>query len=1035
MINKNFVLNFCKTTVYVLLILFLILLFQPNLYNSLFLENRSNIEYKNLTLDTYEDILNSECKYSINEAEFMIKNSEFNGNSELRILSTDAVEFTYTKFSCFNKISYSDVVTDSEVEGKLIYYAQPFPRRTIVFIIYSLLIVGAILSDKFKAPFGQTKDVFYNLSILKKVSIGLSVLFLILTSFMFFYNKIPQIDSNVAYLSSNYLTIAKPKQLFTDPLTVPLFDNKCKYSPENAIKALERNGFTKSNIKIKAYQEKGILNPKAISYLDFKCWDRIVGSTYSQGTKLKNNDQINLYYNPYPKGLIWIISFLVLFLSFRIKDVLYKSESKFRTPQYIPNFLINNFHIFLLIVTLYQFFTFNFYIQEYYLAFENNILNLLTIFFVPFITYKIISSKKDKKYLLLVSIILVVSSYSYLFSKGLSINEIFTDVDVYQSQLPISILQFEQAKDYGEIFTWNSNLGSGYQLAGQYASDSLIRQLIFQISPNFNFATNLYFLLHVTLGMFFIALFMREIGFSYYSSVIGAFVFFTSNQIITWITFLHYPAFILSFSMIMYALIISKKNYKLSSLLIILSFYISATGAHLQNLVFLFIYLIGFLILAYFFKELRDKISYKFISFSILISGILSLYLIMPFFELLNNLGDRVGSDNAKYFIADDLVNFVNNRILLDSGNVISNYSINTQLFISTIIVFIFLSLKTKNKTIEKFSIYSFIAIYFFSTNNPLQNFIVENVPGLSLVSNWQRTAPFLIFSVVLYLISKLDEFVLIQDKKSVFFVILFSIIFSSITRINAFYNIDINELRSSYLYSHTEQLRDFSKNFNLPGENSRIMSVCNFNVHLHITPDSNLIVNNDLFWTGLYESFPNINYTSKFKTISETPPGIAGGRYYTHVRGDEFYPENLDNLNVEFIVARKEGCEFDKNNFIKLKDFDNYEIYQKLSYVPIINLGIKNDEYLIPDEINRKNPELIEINIKNFEEDGYLYFNEIYSAYWNVYINSKKAELINNDGFMSVKINKGDSQVIFIFDNRDLNQNIKSLNKFLTND
>ena len=365
----------------------------------------------------------------------------------------------------------------------------------------------------------------------------------------------------------------------------------------------------------------------------------------------------------------------------------------------------------------------------------------------------------------------------------------------------------------------------------------------------------------------------------------------------------------------------------------------------------------------------------------------------------------------------------------------ISFYSINTQLFISTIIVFIFLSLKTKNKIIEKFSIYSFIAIYFFSTNNPLQNFIVENVPGLSLVSNWQRTAPFLIFSVVLYLISKLDEFVLIQDKKSVYFVILFSIIFSSITRINAFYNIDINELRSSYLYSHTEQLRDFSKNFNLSGENSRIMSVCNFNEHLHITPDSSLIVNNDLFWTGLYESFPNINYTSKFKTISETPPGIAGGRYYTHVRGDEFYPENLDNLNVEYIVARKEGCEFDKNNFIKLKDFDNYEIYQKLSYVPIINLGIKNDEYLIPDEINRKNPELIEINIKNFEEDGYLYFNEIYSAYWNVYINSKKAELINNDGFMSVKINKGDSQVIFIFDNRDLNQNIKSLNKFLTND
>ena len=79
------------------------------------------------------------------------------------------------------------------------------------------------------------------------------------------------------------------------------------------------------------------------------------------------------------------------------------------------------------------------------------------------------------------------------------------------------------------------------------------------------------------------------------------------------------------------------------------------------------------------------------------------------------------------------------------------------------------------------------------------------------------------------------------------------------------------------------------------------------------------------------------------------------------------------------------------------------------------INLYFSEDFLKSFDLLEKK---IEEINIKNFEEDGYLYFNEIYSAYWNVYINSKKAELINNDGFMSVKINKGNSQVIFIFDN-----------------
>ena len=98
--------------------------------------------------------------------------------------------------------------------------------------------------------------------------------------------------------------------------------------------------------------------------------------------------------------------------------------------------------------------------------------------------------------LFVIAVMLIFISYSIILFQNQSINNLFTDVDVFQSQLPISNLQYEQVNNYGKFFTWNSHLGAGTQLTGQYATDSLLRQLIFSVSLILIFYLHFYFFTH-----------------------------------------------------------------------------------------------------------------------------------------------------------------------------------------------------------------------------------------------------------------------------------------------------------------------------------------------------------------------------------------------------------------------------------------------------------------------------------------------------------------------------------------------------------
>jgi len=857
----------------------------------------------------------------------------------------------------------------------------------------------------------------------EKMILIIALFYFLFSTIMFFYSKLPQIESGVDILNSKYITISKPNQIYQNYLEVPVFDSTCKYSEVTAIEALVQNGVKKENIIIKDYFEKGIFNPVSIDYRDFKCWDRIVGSTFSQGTILGEDQKITLYYNAYPAIPNLICSIIFLALALRIQN------------KFIPfKFLSDNFHLVLLATTLIQFFIFLKYIDGYSKIF-NDTNYLLIMFSISYLLYTFII--KGNNLVFIPSVLLILISFFILIYNNISINAIFTDLDVYQSQLPISYFQFEQIKTYGKLFSWNSNLGAGYQLAGQYASDSLIRQILFSVSPNFNFATNLYFFINIVVGVYFFALFLKEVGFSNYVSLLGSFIFYTSNQTIAWSTFLHYPAFLSSFSLLIFGIIISKKRPFYSKCLIIGSFYIISTGGHLQNLFFLSIFSFLIVVTIYFIKDLNEKILFKPTIFTIAIGSLMSIYIISPFFELITNVGSRTSSDETIYLTLSSFSNFFNNKFLRESCNLICGQSINDQLFVSTLLIFIFLLIKSDFKYIKQFSISLFISFCLLGFKNPINDFLIVVIPGLDFVSNWQRVAPFLIFSVILIILPKLEAFLTKNNKKLVMSVILFSVVLSALTRVNAFYNTEMMGTRYTDLYLNIQEINNKLTDIDLTANNSRILSICNLSDSTPVVADVNLILESNLYWAGLYESFPNKYYNQRFLSIVEASSIIkddVGGRIYTHKEGDKINTSNLDQLNIEYLISFKsweEGkCDFDKTNLTKVFNKEELTIFRVNDFEPIIHQGYINGQYVIPNNINRVNPEYIEINLNNSNSE-YLFFNETYSMYWDAVVDEKQVEIINNRGFMSIKIKGQNKEVLLKFNNKDFYKNITSIKNY----
>ena len=276
-----------------------------------------------------------------------------------------------------------------------------------------------------------------------------------------------------------------------------------------------------------------------------------------------------------------------------------------------------------------------------------------------------------------------------------------------------------------------------------------------------------------------------------------------------------------------------------------------------------------------------------------------------------------------------------------------------------------------------------------------------------------------------------MEEYLKNNNQNIVFTIVLLSVFLSSFTRINIFYNIEV-PFRSSDLYSRYVELKKIGNELSdLQTDNSRILSICNETKNLPMVELSTLFINSEFYWAGLYESFPNKYYIEKISSISSTFPGDSGGRYYTHVKGDSIDFNNLSNLNVEFVIVPKD-CDIKSNQLFLVQELDEYFLYQNSKNEPIINLGITNGKYTVPFVVDRISHIEIYIETSQKNTSEYLYFNEIYNHSWSAQVNGQESAVVNNDGFMKVKIKKGENEIIFKFNNKVLSRNLESLGKFL---
>ena len=280
-----------------------------------------------------------------------------------------------------------------------------------------------------------------------------------------FYQSIPQFEQDVRFIPNKFNSLIEPKNVFLAEYQVPKFDGQCLFSRQGALLALQNNSFNPDNIEFVKYVPD-TMNPFFFMITQLQCWDRVVGSSYQQGTILNSSDKIILSYYPFPRTQFLILSFIL----FSFISGFYKLVQSFYNKFY------NKFHIFIFFLTIFGIF-------EMIMNNENNLLFyssrhlLFAIFF--FVISFLFLIKETKLSIIIFSLSSSIFNYLAIFVQKTSISKIFTDTDVYMSQLPISYLQYNQAKLYSTFYTWNPYFGAGYELDGQYATKLCVKKTYF----------------------------------------------------------------------------------------------------------------------------------------------------------------------------------------------------------------------------------------------------------------------------------------------------------------------------------------------------------------------------------------------------------------------------------------------------------------------------------------------------------------------------------------------------------------------------
>ncbi len=606
----------------------------------------------------------------------------------------------------------------------LIQKKSYFDINSNVFLILCLFFLGRYFTKNSNLDFFT--NIFFKI---------FTIIFFVISVVMYIYNQVPQINSDVSFLNSNYLTLSAPKQLINDELTVPKFDNSCRYSKENALKAMSNNGFLSENINLKVYPEKGFLNPSAIGLTKFKCWDRVVGATYSVNTTLQKNDVVDLYYHPYPKHEMVIISsalFILIFFSFRTTRDL---EAKIKIRHFIN-------------------------------------INIDLISNLIFISSGIIL-------------------YKELFRKNTSI---FYDMG----------MEFDQLNTfYGHLLNYSHELGSGLPSyfnflvgrGGPYVNFQLqlydpIKFLFFNFFENVNTAYSYVVICYLAIGFLgtyklFIFLYKNK------TIAIAASIIYISNPaLLRWLPYQHTVITMMLLPWIVYFLIQNFNNLKNYLLVgIILGFML--LNSHPTN--FLFISVVTLIL----FLSSRGSLYTKTKSFFCILipSFFIGLPTLLTFFRNLNDWQRiQVTYKQTKYLSIDDILHSIATPEFI---NWQSNQT--AEIFTTFLWPFIFLGFLFGTNRVSMVSRIIIIFFFIFSTNQQVNNLVIDLIPLWSNISDFQRIEYVIPLFLIILFFEGLIYFENSKYKKRIIFPISFYSL-ASIAYVGEYFN--------SSLYTPSEYLR-----------------------------------------------------------------------------------------------------------------------------------------------------------------------------------------------------------------------------------
>ena len=69
-----------------------------------------------------------------------------------------------------------------------------------------------------------------------------------------------------------------------------------------------------------------------------------------------------------------------------------------------------------------------------------------------------------------------------------------------------------------------------------------------------------------------------------------------------------------------------------------------------------------------------------------------------------------------------------------------------------------------------------------------------------------------------------------------------------------------------------------------------------------------------------------------KITSLSSTPVGAYGGRYFTHINGDNLDLSRLDQLNIQYLIT-SQNCKLQNKNLSLRKIINGQQLYELENY------------------------------------------------------------------------------------------------------